>query len=185
MAFPAMADQNALDRAQYMLRQINTQKVQLEQENSQLKAEIAELKKESDKQLKQQETGNKKLGQANKQKDELIQKLRDKVKETVIALRQSESERLQASKSGETLTTDLKTCAENNHKLVNLNAELVGKYGKKGVWDALVQAEPFTGIEQVAIENIIQEYRFRNEDLEVKAPKEFKPVGEPESRVPE
>lgn len=182
---PAMAEQNALDRAQYMLRQINAQKVQLEQQNATLKQELDTLKNQSEKQLQKQKLGNKKLGKANQQKDDHIQKLRDKLRETLISLRESENERMLANRSGMAVNSQLQLCVANNHKLVALNADIVEQYETKGVWDALLQAEPFTKIEQVEIENIMQEYRFKNEDLELGSAQKYQQIGKPESRVSE
>jgi predicted nuclease with TOPRIM domain len=184
IVFPALADQNAVERAQYMLRQMNAQKVQLEQQNAKLQAEIDDLKRQSEKQLKKQKSGNKKLGLENKHKDEFIAKLRNKIKELVSTLRQSENERLLANKTGQAVDSDLKTCVSNNQQLVKLNDELVKKYGEKGVWAAMTQAEPFTGIEQVKIENIMQDYRFKNEDLKVNDAKPYKQVGDSLSHAP-
>ncbi len=180
---PAMAEQNALDRAQYMLRQINAQKVQLEQQNAMLKQALGTLKKESEKQLQQQKVGNQKLGKSNRQKSDHIQKLRDRLRETLIALRESENERMLANKSGMAVNSRLQLCVDNNHKLVALNADIIEQYESKGVWDALLQAEPFTKIEQVKIENIMQEYRFKNDDLELGSMQKYQQIGEPESCV--
>ena len=185
LAVPVLADQDAsLERAQYMLRQVNAQKDQLEQKNAELQKEIDGLKSKSEKQLKEQKLGNKKLGQDNKKKDEYIAKLRDKIKALVATLRESESERLLANKEGLAVNADLKACVDNNHQLVKVNDELVSKYGKKGIWDAMVQKEPFTGIAQTKIENIMQEYRFKNEDLEMKTTNTYKQVGAEENHAP-
>lgn len=180
-----LAENKALERAQFMLRQLNSQKVQLEKQNAGLKAEIDTLKKESAKQLKKEKAGNKKLGMAGKKKDKYIIKLKDKLRETLIALRKSEKERLQANTIGQSLDTELKRCVENNHSLVLMNDKLVDNYTKKGCWDSILQDEPFTGINQVNVENILQEYRFENEDLEVKQDTVYQQSGDSVSVVPE
>jgi hypothetical protein len=172
-----LADNKALERAQYMLRLINSQKVQLEQQNVGLKKELDALKKESAKQIKKQKAGNKKLGMAGKKKDKYILKLKDKLRETLIALRKSEKERLQANNIGQSLDSELKQCVDNNHSLVLMNDKLVDNYTKKGCWDAILQDEPFTGINQVKVENILQEYRFENEDLKVNQATEYQQSG--------
>jgi len=172
-----LAENKALERAQFMLRQLNSQKVQLEKQNAGLKAEIDTLKKESAKQLKKVKAGNKKLGMAGKKKDKYILKLKEKLKETLIALRKSEKERLQANTIGQALDTELKRCVGNNHSLVLMNDKLVDNYTKKGCWDSILQDEPFTGINQVKVENILQEYRFENEDLKVNQATEYQQSG--------
>ena len=179
------AESKALDRAQYMIRQLNAQKMQLEQQKAQLQAELEQLRKDSEKQLKQQKAGNQKLDQANRKKTEYIQKLRDKLKETVVALRQSESERLNANLMNQSMDSELRQCVTNNHKLVELNAELLQRYHDKGFWASLSQAEPFTRLDQVEIENLLQEYRFQNEDLQVRQQTRYEQFGNDESSAPE
>lgn len=185
MAPVAQADNKALERAQYMMRQLNSQKVQLEQQNASLKAELDALRKESEKELKKQKAGNKKLGAASKKKDDHIEKLRARLKETLIALRRSEKERLQANSIGASLDTELKQCVDNNGKLVRMNDRLIDNYNKKSCWDSMAQNEPFTGISQVEIENILQEYRFANEDYGVTQKTEYEQSGGDVSVVPD
>jgi chromosome segregation ATPase len=181
---PAFAEDKALDRAQFMLRQLNAQKVQLEQKNAQLTAEIEQLKKESEQKLKKEQAGNEKLDSAVKKRDEYITSLKEKLKETVIALRKSESERLQANNNSKALDTEFKRCVENNHTLVVMNDKLIDNYNKKSCWDTIAQNEPFTGIKQVEIENILQEYRFKNEDLEINSKVEYEQKGDLVSSAP-
>jgi len=180
-----LADNKALERAQYMLRQINSQKVQLEQQNVGLKKELDALRKESVRQIKKQKAGNKKLDLTVKKKDQFIVKLKDKLRQTMIALRQSEAQRLQANNIGQSLDSELKQCVSNNHALVSMNDKLVDNYTKKGCWDSILQDEPFTGINQVKVENILQEYRFQNEDLQVKQDTVYQQSGDSASVVPE
>ena len=66
-----------------------------------------------------------------------------------------------------------------------LNDKLVNAYNDKGFWDAFAQHEPFTGIKSVKIENMLQEYRFSNEDLKVDPTVEYKQHGDVASSVPE
>ena len=51
------------------------------------------------------------------------------------------------------------SCEAKNMKLYEYAQELAQRYQHKGVWAALAQKEPFTGIKQVGIENVLQEYR--------------------------
>ena len=53
----------------------------------------------------------------------------------------------------------VQACEEKNLALYGLGNELLGKYRSKGVVEALKQAEPFTQIERVRMENLWQEYR--------------------------
>jgi len=184
----AQADNKAVERAQAMLRQLNAQKVQLESKNAGLTAKLDALQKQhkkSDKQLKKQKSGNKKLSIAVKKRDEFIKKLREKLKQTRFALRKSEYQRLQANKLGQALDTEMKQCVSNNNNLVSMNDKLIERYNKKGCWDSISQNEPFTGLNQVEMENILQKYRFENEDYEVSQNTEYAQVGEANSIVPD
>jgi hypothetical protein len=51
--------------------------------------------------------------------------------------------------------------------LYKLNLELVDRYQNKALWQALTEAEPFTGISSVHLENIADDYRYKLEDLQV------------------
>ncbi len=161
------AGDKALERAQFMLRQLNSQKVDLEKQNASLRAELEVLKKMSEKKLKEQKSGNRKLDQDGKKKDRYIAKLEEELNETRVALHSVERESLQANTIGKSLDTELKQCVIKNHALVQMNNKLVDNYNNKGLWDFVSQAEPFTGIKQVEVENILQEHRFKNEDLKV------------------
>jgi len=57
-----------------------------------------------------------------------------------------------------------------NMKLYQLNAELIDRYNKKGVWDSLMQREPVTQIKDVRIQSMLQEYRDRNDELKNEKP---------------
>ena len=50
-------------------------------------------------------------------------------------------------------------CEKKNMALYEMNVEILDKYKMKGVWSALFQAEPFTQIKNVEMENILQEYK--------------------------
>ena len=56
-------------------------------------------------------------------------------------------------------------CQSKNEGLYKANGELLDAYRDKGAFAALVQREPVTGIASVKVENAVQEYRFRLEDL--------------------
>lgn len=82
-----------------------------------------------------------------------------KLSETTKTLQTSEA-------NGRSLKTALsaeessrQSCEKKNLTLYRYSVDLLTRYQNKGVWSALKQAEPFTGIKQVEIENIVEEYR--------------------------
>jgi chromosome segregation ATPase len=54
---------------------------------------------------------------------------------------------------------------KNNKRLTEIAMELVGRYENKGLVASLKQAEPLTQLGKVELENLVQEYRFEIEDL--------------------
>jgi len=185
MSSSIQANNKALIRAQFILQQLNAQKTQLENKNIILTKELDTLKNEMNKKLKKQKINNKKLATSSKNKDKHIEKLREKLMQVLAALHQSEQQRLQANNTGKMLDAEVKQCISNNNQLVKMNDELIDLYGKKNCWDSIKQNEPFTGINQVEIENILQKYRFTNEDYEVEQNTEYEQYGEAVSTVPE
>lgn len=65
------------------------------------------------------------------------------------------------------LRTSLASCEQKNTTLYRYGLELSQRYADKGVWAALWQVEPFTRIEQVEIENILEGYREKLDDNRV------------------
>ncbi len=51
------------------------------------------------------------------------------------------------------------SCEAKNLQLFEYSQELLSRYQKKGVWAALGQKEPLTGLNEVSMENVVQEYR--------------------------
>ena len=56
-------------------------------------------------------------------------------------------------------TRQVEVCETKNTRLYQLDVELMDKYQSKGVIGALLQAEPFTQLKRVEVENLLQEYR--------------------------
>lgn len=82
-----------------------------------------------------------------------------------LAQTQSEKEDLEAKLAEQTrLTTDAEA---RNRKLHEAGVELMQRFADKGVMDSLLQAEPFTGIKQVQIENVIEEYSYKIDQLKI------------------
>lgn len=54
---------------------------------------------------------------------------------------------------------DLKLCRTHNASLYTVGREMMRKYRDKTCQDALAQAEPFTGLKQVEVENLMETWR--------------------------
>ena len=59
------------------------------------------------------------------------------------------------------------SCEDKNAKLYGYGRELMTKYEEKSCKDALSQAEPFTGLKKVEIENLLEAYRDKLDDERV------------------
>jgi chromosome segregation ATPase len=76
----------------------------------------------------------------------------DKLAQTESAKKQSE---LQLADNRQ----DLKQCRTHNGSLYTLGREMMQKYHDKSCQDALAQAEPFTGLKQIEVENLMETWR--------------------------
>jgi predicted nucleic acid-binding Zn-ribbon protein len=170
----ANAQKNALAKAQFMLRQATGEKAELQQQADALKQQVETLSKElavvkaasSDNKQKMEEKFSgtiQQWQQHDAKSNEQLAALRAQLKE------QSE-QRAQLEGRLKIQSDNFAQCYANNKQLFDLNRELLAHYQKKGVLDAVRQKEPFTGLKEVEIENLVQDYRYRNDDLQVSAP---------------
>jgi chromosome segregation ATPase len=88
-----------------------------------------------------------------------------KVKEELAAARASLAEggqsleRTRSDLAGE--RRELATCVEKNAALAAIADDLLDRYRKVGVWEALRRREPFTGERRVEVDNLIEDARDR------------------------
>lgn len=163
---------NALAKAQYMLRQSSTEKASLEQQVTKQKLEIEKLTKEIA--LLKNESKTKLADISNHQSQALtaLNGDRQKVQTKLDSESRKNSELNSANElltqKLEKQTNNFDICYNNNKKLYDINKEILGKYEDKGFWAALSQKEPFTAIEKVKVENLIQDYQYEMDNLTVK-----------------
>jgi predicted nuclease with TOPRIM domain len=168
------ANNEALARAQYMLRQAAAEKAQMQSENQRLATSNKELEKKLDALEKKYAKLAKKSERKSAAMGDRVDKLNTRLEQEIAAHKEAseklkqmmtEKNRLFGIATDQTGVLDL--CVANNKKLYDINRELLGAYENKGVWGALAQAEPFTGLKQVEIENLVDEYQYRLDDLRV------------------
>lgn len=177
LAIPsAQANNEALAKAQFMLRQAAAEKSKLTAENQKLAAENATLSKriaELEARYEKQKSSSAKKSAAQSQRYETTLKQlseeRDAHRETSAKLKQLGQEQQRVVGIAKHQVEAIELCVNNNRKLYDINRELLGQYEEKGVWGALTQAEPFTGLKQVEIENLVDDYQYRLDDLRVDA----------------
>lgn len=168
--------QQQLRRLQATNQKLSSEKSQLEQDKTRLeqeRSELAESVKTTSGKLRtvearaaaarrEADTLGERLGEAERQLAETTAKL--KSTEEALAGRESDVKRMDGQLAelrrivGRQAQT-IDTCEKKNARFFELNNELLGKYRDKGVGDALLEAEPFTGVKRVELDNLIQEYR--------------------------
>jgi chromosome segregation ATPase len=170
----ANAQKNALAKAQFMLRQATAEKAELQQQADALKQQVEKLARELA--ATQSDAG------AAKQKmqsgfAETIEQWRQRdarqtgqLEELRAQLKAQAEQRAAVEAQLQVQTDNFNVCYGNNKQLFDINRELLGRYEGKGVFAALRQKEPFTGVSQVEVENLVQDYRYKLDDLTVNAP---------------
>lgn len=177
-AFPAQAAQreqggnDALRKAQYMLQKLSAEKTALEQENLRLAEELKKVQGELDGTRGKLDKTEQAYGQAQARNAALTDRVRadsQRISELQAAYRKEMGDaradiRLlhSAVKERDSWIAD---CSTKNEALYQANSELLAAYRDKDAWDVLKQREPLTGIASVQVENAVQEYQFRLEDL--------------------
>ncbi|MBI5462539.1 MAG: hypothetical protein HY941_10175 [Gammaproteobacteria bacterium] len=165
----------AARQAQAMIQKMAAENNALQKQNGELTAKLAELET----QIKSLEAEGKRRGGELDQAQRSNEDLRARVE------RDSERYKELSARHGQTTDTlrDAKAdiqllhgavqerdhwiadCRDKNEAMYKTNNELLAAYRDKSAWDALKQREPLTGIALVEVENAVQEYQFRLEDL--------------------
>ena len=173
-----------LQQQMQQMQQLASERTALQSENERMKKELDQVRKERDQLKKGQqavelrvksgetalarsaadrETTERELTQTKAKMEELIAKFR----ETLQTLSQIESDDTTVKQSLARRDADLKSCTEHNVALYKLDDEVLTHFAKQGVFARMAQAEPFTQIKRVQLENLIDDYRARASDQRV------------------
>ena len=165
-----------LHRAQQQLQQAQQDNADLTRAKNDAEAKVKELQGKLDaasRDAKNAEARNASLnGELKKTQgaqtdlaaklDDTSKQLADMTKkqgETATTLASREADLEKTSAALEQSKSAHASCEAKNEKLYDYGQTLLQKYQHKGVWDALKQKEPVTGIGEVQVENVVQEYR--------------------------
>ena len=163
----AFADSDTeMTRMKREMRQVQAKLAAAQQENEALSAQVEELKK----QVSQNESKGAVLEKKTKGQSKQVAELTEKYQEadnnlqhmTQLFSAMSETQKqtkLEKEQLQKQLGDDIHVCEKKNAEIYRISVELMNKYQSKGVIDTLLQDEPFTGIEKVRVENLLQEYR--------------------------
>jgi hypothetical protein len=163
------------------MQQVATERTALQGENDKLKAQIASLTKERDglkagqqaldKRAKDATAALSRSGAANSATEQELtqtkakmQELIGKFRETIQKLREVETQGTAAQQALVTRERELTTCIDRNVALYNLNDEVLKRLEHQGFWTRAAQAEPFTKVKRIELENDIDGYRARAQD---------------------
>jgi chromosome segregation ATPase len=175
-------------------QKIMQQYQQLAAERTALQAQVAQLKKDLDTAhadlaaMKQQrdalrvnsgnaaaavsqanssrQTAERDLEQSRLRMSELVARFR----ETAQNLKTVEQENARAKKSIAERDAAFDACADHNFQLYEISREVLDRYEHVGFYTKVSAAEPFTRITRTRIENLVDDYRARAEELRVKTP---------------
>lgn len=157
-------EDKALARAQFMLRQVNAEKSQIQQELMQLKQDYEELRAQSERKISQLEKSEKKLKAA-------LANWKDGHESVSSDLEETSKQLLDSEKRAEILknlllaqSNNYDVCKVQNENLVGVNEELVKLYENKGFSDVFRNREPITGLTKVRVENKVQDLQHTIED---------------------
>jgi|GEM_PF-1533838 len=171
-----------LAKAQYMLRQANSEKIAIEASLKEARAEIDALKAEMGELqsgLKKADKRIAKLKDNNGEWQEEYGNLKNTLAETRMQLAKARRYGEIQDERFAMQTENFKLCRANNIKLYEVNQELVGAYQDKSAMDAIKQRDPFFGLKRVEVENLVQDYQYRIEDLNMEMNSHlFKETGE-------
>jgi len=164
------------------MQQMASERTSLQAENEKMKKELDDLRKERD-QLKKkgQDSANERLrageaalARANEQRQSTEQELTQtkakmteliaKFRETLATMRDVETENATNKQSLTVRDQELHVCVDRNLALYKLNDEILTHFDHQGAWSRVAQAEPFTKIKRVQLENLIDEYKGRADD---------------------
>jgi chromosome segregation ATPase len=166
-------------KAQYMIRQLHNEKQELQAQLAELQGKYDQLVKEHEKtraSLEKSSSNNEKLVSRVKGTAEKYKELVERYQEAVTILRKANMDNQYMVRAVQEREQWIAQCSSRNEELFDANSELLTKYGEAaGVNDISV-----IGLGTVVVENEMQDYRFKLEDLQVT---KFKPVVDTESHI--
>jgi chromosome segregation ATPase len=190
----ASREREMLRRAQAAQKQAEDAKAVLEQEKTKLDAEakaakaqaaktagaVARERKRADDLQVSFDAVTKERSGLQKDKEALGVRLADteaRLKETLTelartrtSLAEREKELAGVQQIAAQQARSIRVCEDKNLKLYGVAIEVIGKHRDQGVWDAVKRKEPFTGLRQVEVENLLEEYRDRASEARVEVP---------------
>ena len=175
-------------RALQQMQQLASERTALQADNAKLKDEVADLKKKLDKatsegaaataRTKNLQQATAQELEAKKQMTESLEKSRGQMQELILHFRETaqnlktvETERNELRSQLDARNREYATCVDRNVGLYEINRETLDRLDKHGFWSKVGNAEPFTQISRARLENLIDDYRYRINELRIERQK--------------
>jgi chromosome segregation ATPase len=164
------------------LQQLAAERTALQAENAKLKQELAALKSSSSagdqkksnldsraaraeaataRALAEKTAADRSAADARARTDELVVKFR----ELAQTLRGAETEKAAATARADAANRDLDRCAQQNVELATIALDVLQRYENVGLGQVLARSEPFAQLTRTRVENLVDEYRIRVQEL--------------------
>jgi chromosome segregation ATPase len=173
----------ALRSTMLQLRTAQTETAKLQAEKTAADAKVAELTKKSDalakqaaedqalskKKIEELTVGNDDLEKNVARLEETLAKWKDGYAKAAEVARAKETERAKLADEKSILQAKVRDHKTQNLELHRLANEILTRYEKFSVGDALKAREPFTGLTRAKLDSQIQDYRDKVEDARIPA----------------
>ena len=146
-------------------------KAQFEQEKKTLTAKVDALTKQAGADKEQLDALTAKSATEEKEltdAKETLTKWKAAHEQLLTEAKKIESERARLAGEAAVLKRTVEDRERKNRELYKLGSEVLTRYEKFGLGDALTAREPFTGITRVKLENLVQDYEDKLADQRVK-----------------
>lgn len=165
----------ALRQVQAQMQRLAAERTALQKENAELSAKLAEQDKRIQEleaeakrhsgELDKAQGANEQLRARVERDSERYKDLSERNSQTNATLRDAQADIQLLHDAVQERERWIADCQARNDKMFQTNTELLAAYRDKSAWDALKQSDPVTGLGAIAVENAMQEYQFRLEDL--------------------
>ena len=175
---------NDSTRIVQQLQQVTADKARLQQDNDSLKKELDEIKArfsqagadlgKAQQRVRQLESASSKQPVSNPGTEEALEKskaqlqeLIGKFRETAQSLKDAEVDRDGQVAARAAKERELSACVDKNAQMYLLSTEVLDRMEGQGVWSAMKAKEPFTRLSRTRLENLIDDYRSRVNELKL------------------
>ena len=148
-----------------------SEKAQFDQEKKTLTDKVNVLTKQAAADKEQMDALTQKASEKEKEladTKESLTKWKGAYEQVEAASKKIESERAKLAGESVILKRELEDRERKNFELFRLGNEILTRYEKFGLGDALAAKEPFTGITRVKLQSFVQDYRDKLADQRVK-----------------